>query len=109
MVHPNPGHNRHNYPEWSWDHVRTYVSVAHEQVGAKWFVPVIILFSNPLNTFIQQVAVRRKDAFSDEQIRALASQDIVMLEKMTGHETIIREWAMHLTYFTGAPSRSKQK
>lgn len=57
MVHPNPGHNRHNYPEWSWDHVRTYV------------------------------AVRRKDAFSDEQIRALASQDIVMLEKMTGHET----------------------
>ena len=45
------------YPEWSWDHVRTYV------------------------------AVRRGDEYSDEQIEILAKQDIVMLEKMNGHET----------------------
>ena len=44
-------------PEWSWDHVRTYV------------------------------AVRRGDEYSDEQIEILAKQDIVMLEKMNGHET----------------------
>ena len=44
-------------PEWSWDHVRTYV------------------------------AVRRGDDYSDEQIEILAKQDIVMLEKMNGHET----------------------
>ena len=46
-----------NYPEWSWDHVRTYV------------------------------AVRRGDKYSDEQIQSLAKQDIVMLEKSNGHET----------------------
>jgi hypothetical protein len=45
------------YPEWSWEHVRTYV------------------------------AVRRGDEYSDEQIEILAKQDIVMLEKMNGHET----------------------
>ena len=44
-------------PEWSWDHVRTYV------------------------------AVRRGDDYSDEQIEILAKQDIIMLEKMNGHET----------------------
>lgn len=44
------------YPEWSWDHVRTYV------------------------------AIRRGDKYSDTQIRALAAQDVVMLEKMNGHE-----------------------
>jgi len=44
-------------------------------------------FSNLINLVIQQVAVRRKDAFSDEQIRALATQDIVMLEKTTGQKT----------------------
>ena len=46
-----------NYPEWSWDHVRTYV------------------------------AVRRGDKYSDEQIQSLANQDIVMLEKSNGLET----------------------
>ena len=46
-----------NYPDWSWDHVRTYV------------------------------AVRRGDKYSDEQIQSLAKQDIVMLEKSNGHET----------------------
>ncbi len=45
------------FPEWSWDRVRTYV------------------------------AIRRGDDYSDEQIRALAAQDVVMLEKMNGHET----------------------
>jgi hypothetical protein len=45
------------FPEWSWDHVRTYV------------------------------AIRRGDDYSDEQIRALAAQDVVMLEKMNGHQT----------------------
>lgn len=45
------------YPEWSWDNVRTYV------------------------------AVRRGDEYSDEQIQTLAKQDIIMLEKMNGHET----------------------
>ena len=44
-------------------------------------------FSNLINLVIQQVAVRRKDAFSNEQIRALATQDIVMLEKTTGQKT----------------------
>ncbi|KAL7533708.1 hypothetical protein ACHAXR_005394 [Thalassiosira sp. AJA248-18] len=42
------------FPEWSWDHVRTWV------------------------------AIRRTDKYSDEQIRALAAQDIVMLEKTNG-------------------------
>ena len=46
-----------NYPDWSWDHVRTYV------------------------------AVRRGDEYSDAQIQSLAKQDIVMLEKSNGHET----------------------
>ena len=45
------------FPEWSWDRVRTYV------------------------------AIRRGDDYSDEQIRALAAQDVVMLEKMNGHQT----------------------
>jgi hypothetical protein len=45
------------YPEWSWDRVRTYA------------------------------AIRRGDDYSDEQIRELAAQDVVMLEKMNGHET----------------------
>jgi hypothetical protein len=45
------------YPDWSWERVRTYV------------------------------AIRRGDDYSDEQIRELASQDVVMLEKMNGHET----------------------
>lgn len=43
-----------NYPEWSWDSVRTYVSI------------------------------RRSDKYSDDQIKALAANDIVMLEKTTG-------------------------
>ena len=46
-----------NYPEWSWDHVRTYV------------------------------AIRRDEKYSNEQIRALSAQDIVMLEKYNGHVT----------------------
>ena len=45
------------YPEWSWDHVHSYV------------------------------AIRRGDKYDDAQIRELANQDIVMLEKMNGHET----------------------
>mmetsp|Transcript_13434 Transcript_13434/g.29177 ORF Transcript_13434/g.29177 Transcript_13434/m.29177 type:complete len:374 (-) Transcript_13434:187-1308(-) len=49
--------NQSNYPEWSWDHVRSWV------------------------------AIRRGDKFSDDQILALSSQDVVMLEKFTGHET----------------------
>ena len=47
---------RPDYPEWSWDRVRTYV------------------------------AIRRGDDYSDEQIFALAAQDVVMLEKYNGHE-----------------------
>jgi hypothetical protein len=64
MVRRTPGsddqtdtHPENLYPEWSWDNVRTYV------------------------------AVRRGDEYSDEQIEILAKQDIVMLEKMNGHET----------------------
>ena len=49
--------NSQYYPEWSWDNVRTYV------------------------------AIRRGDKYSDDQIRALAAQDVVMLEKMNGHES----------------------
>ena len=48
---------RSDYPEWSWDRVRTYV------------------------------AILRSDDYSDEQILALAAQDVVMLEKYNGHET----------------------
>ena len=48
---------RSHYPEWSWDRVRTYV------------------------------AIRRSDDYSEEQILALAEQDVVMLEKYNGHET----------------------
>lgn len=51
------GFNQSNYPEWSWDHVRTYV------------------------------AVRRADEYSNDQIAALAKQDIVMLEKANGART----------------------
>lgn len=46
--------NQSSYPEWSWDHVRTWV------------------------------AIRRADKYSDDQIRSLAAQDIVMLEKTNG-------------------------
>lgn len=42
------------YPEWSWDSVCTYV------------------------------AIRRSDEYSDDQIKALAANDIVMLEKTNG-------------------------
>lgn len=45
------------YPEWSWDHVRTYV------------------------------AIRRADNYSQQQIKELAKQDIVMLEKMNGNRS----------------------
>eukprot|EP00580_Thalassiosira_gravida_P017202 CAMPEP_0201660688 /NCGR_PEP_ID=MMETSP0494-20130426/3278_1 /ASSEMBLY_ACC=CAM_ASM_000839 /TAXON_ID=420259 /ORGANISM="Thalassiosira gravida, Strain GMp14c1" /LENGTH=522 /DNA_ID=CAMNT_0048138635 /DNA_START=78 /DNA_END=1649 /DNA_ORIENTATION=- len=45
------------YPEWSWDHVRTYVSIRHSH------------------------------RYSKAQIRALAAQDIVMLEKYNGPKT----------------------
>ena len=45
------------YPEWSWDRTRTWV------------------------------AIRRGDKYSYDQIRALADQDIVMLEKFNGHAT----------------------
>lgn len=45
-----------NYPEWSWDSVRTYVSI------------------------------RRSDKYSDDQIKALAANDIVMLEKTNGSD-----------------------
>ena len=42
------------YPEWTWNHVNTYV------------------------------AIRRSDKYTDDQIKALARQDIVMLEKTNG-------------------------
>lgn len=45
------------YPDWSWDHVRGWC------------------------------AVRRADKYSDTQIRELAKQDIVMLEKANGFRT----------------------
>ena len=44
------------YPEWSWDHVRTWVPI------------------------------RRQDRYHPDQINALSGQDIVMLEKFNGHE-----------------------
>jgi hypothetical protein len=54
---PDDDEGSAKYPEWSWDRVRTYV------------------------------AIRRGDDYSDEQIRALAAQDVVMLEKFNGHHT----------------------
>ena len=45
------------FPDWSWNHVRTWV------------------------------AIRRGTEYSNEQIRELAGHDVVMLEKMNGHET----------------------
>lgn len=45
------------YPEWSWDHVRPWVSI------------------------------RRNDAYDDDQVEALAKQDIVLLEKANGVKT----------------------
>lgn len=44
------------YPEWDWDHVRTWVPI------------------------------RRGDRYHPDQINALANQDVVMLEKFNGHE-----------------------
>jgi len=52
-----PSVDKSIFPEWSWDHVRPWV------------------------------AIRRTDAYSDEQIRALAAQDVVMLEKTNGVAT----------------------
>lgn len=49
-----PGESPSAFPDWSWDRARTWV------------------------------AIRRTDAYSNEQIRALAAQDIVMLEKTNG-------------------------
>lgn len=46
-----------SYPEWSWDQVRTWV------------------------------AIRRDNDYTDDQIRALADEDVVMLEKFNGHKT----------------------
>ena len=43
-----------NYPEWSWDHVRSYV------------------------------AIRKKYQYSDDQIQQIANHDVVMLEKCNG-------------------------
>lgn len=54
---PSDSDNQSYFPEWSWDHVRPWV------------------------------AIRRIDKYSDEQIRALAAQDIVMLEKANGCQT----------------------
>jgi len=57
-VVPSSGGNPTDiYPEWSWDHVRTYVSIRHA------------------------------NRFCKTQIRALAAQDIVMLEKYNGPKT----------------------
>jgi len=49
--------NQEFFPDWSWDHVRTWV------------------------------AIRRGDKYSNDQIRELAGHDVVMLEKMNGHQT----------------------
>jgi len=45
------------FPEWSWDHVRTWVPI------------------------------RRADRYHPDQIKVLSNQDVVMLEKCNGHET----------------------
>ena len=45
------------FPEWSWDHVRTWVPI------------------------------RRADKYHPDQIKVLSGQDVVMLEKFNGHET----------------------
>mmetsp|Transcript_20355 Transcript_20355/g.43621 ORF Transcript_20355/g.43621 Transcript_20355/m.43621 type:complete len:389 (-) Transcript_20355:35-1201(-) len=50
----NRNEDQSAFPEWNWDHVHTWV------------------------------AIRRTDEYSDEQIHALAAQNIVMLEKTNG-------------------------
>lgn len=54
-VDPLAGNESIN-PEWSWDHVRTYVSIRHA------------------------------GDYTQDQINTLAAQDIVMLEKMNGNQ-----------------------
>ena len=78
------------FPEWSWDHVRPWVAIRRTSPRVCTFclrciskVSCSYMYFCSLS-FLHIVGA---DDYSDAQIRALAKQDIVMLEKMNGHKT----------------------
>eukprot|EP00578_Thalassiosira_sp_NH16_P006781 CAMPEP_0181113290 /NCGR_PEP_ID=MMETSP1071-20121207/20269_1 /TAXON_ID=35127 /ORGANISM="Thalassiosira sp., Strain NH16" /LENGTH=366 /DNA_ID=CAMNT_0023197319 /DNA_START=409 /DNA_END=1509 /DNA_ORIENTATION=+ len=54
-----------------------------EFAGNMMLIVMILLFFKSVS--IYQVPIRRDDEYSDDQIRALAAHDVVMLEKANGH------------------------